>query len=142
MAISATIIINIPIYIRKTLNLKKPICLYQKLQYCLNIISIIIAITSSKFKNFNFLVPSKINSIYNIGKTMIFVDSIKNSKVLRKYLQSLLPNKLKNRGEKIIKSFSSILKTKKSNCLEDFLNNNTRIIIYTDIVRIKFNIFG
>ena len=64
---------------------------------------------------------------------MIFVDSVEKGIALEKYLQSLLPNNLKDRGEKIIVSFSSILEAKtKTNCLEKFLNGNTRILICTD----------
>ena len=64
---------------------------------------------------------------------MIFVDSVEKGIALGKYLRSLLPNNLKDRGEKIIVSFSSILEAKtKTDCLEDFLNGDTRILICTE----------
>lgn len=72
---------------------------------------------------------------------MIFVDSIEKGIALEKYLQSLLPNNLKDKGEKIIVSFSSILETKtKTDCLEDFLNGNTKILICIDAVGIRVDI--
>ena len=106
-----------------------------------NITYTVALITSSSFEDLNFLVPLKIGGIGNIEKTMIFVDSVEKDIALGKYLQSLLPNNLKDRGEKIIVSFSSILETKtKTDCLEDFLNSNTRILICTDVAGIGVDI--
>lgn len=59
-----------------------------------------------------FLILLKIGSINNIEKTMIFVDSIEKSRVLTIYLQTFLPNKLKNKSKDIIKSFSLILEAR------------------------------
>lgn len=130
MAVSATMTPNILKYVRKTLNLKTPVCLYQRLLDCLNIMYIVTLITSSDFEDLNFLIPPKIGGICNIEKTMIYVDSIEKSRALAIYLQTFLPDKLKNRGEDIIKSFSSILKvTIKTDWLEKFLTGNTKIII-------------
>ncbi len=64
---------------------------------------------------------------------MIFVDSVEKDRALTIYLQTRLPDKLKDRGEDIIKSFSSILEaTTKTDWLEKFLSDDTRIIICTD----------
>lgn len=60
---------------------------------------------------------------------------------LRKYLPTLLPDNLKDKGKKIIISFLSTLKTKlKTNYLEDFLNGNIRIIIYIDVAEMGVDI--
>ena len=134
MAVSATITTNTLEYVRKTPNLKTPVRLYRRPLDCPNITYTIASITSSGFKDLNFLLPPKISGIGNIKKTMIFVDSIEKSIALAKYLQSLLPNNLKNRGEKIIVSFSSILEAKtKTDCLDDFLNGDTKILICTNV---------
>lgn len=109
MAISATMTLNIIEYIQKMLNLKTLVHLYQKPLDCQNITYTVVLITSSDFKDFNFLMPLKIGGIDNIGKTMIFIDSVEKGKAVAIYLQTLLPDKLKNRGENINKSFSSIL---------------------------------
>ncbi len=70
---------------------------------------------------------------------MIFIDSIEKNRALAIYLQTLLPNKLKNRGKDIIKSFSSILEvTTKIDWLEKFLIGNIRIIISMDAAEIGF----
>lgn len=82
ITISITITLNILKYIRKTLNIKTLICLYQKLLDCLNIIYTIALITSSDFKNLKFLITQKINDINNIEKTIIFV---KENKALEIY---------------------------------------------------------
>ena len=125
------------------LNLKTPICLYQKLLDCLNITYTVAPIPSSGFKNFNFLVLPKINGIVNLEKSMIFVDNVEKHRALAIYLQSLLLDKLKNRGKDIIKSFSSILETiTKTDWLEKFLTDNTRIIIYMDTIGMGVNIFN
>lgn len=133
MAVSATMTTNTLEYVRKTLNLKTPVRLYRRHLDCPNITYTVAPITSSGFKDLNFLVPSKIGGISNIEKTMTFVDSVEKGIALGKYLEFLLPNNLKDRGEKIIVSFSSILEAKtKTDCLEDFPNGDTRILICTD----------
>ncbi len=72
---------------------------------------------------------------------MIFVDSVEKSRALAIYLQTLLPDKLKDRGKDIIKSFLSILEaTTKTNLLEKFLISNTRIIICTDAIGMRVDI--
>lgn len=72
---------------------------------------------------------------------MIFDDSIKKDIALGIYLQTLLPNNLKNRGDDIIKPFSLVLKRKiKINWLAAFFNSNTRIIICMDVIGIGVNI--
>lgn len=126
--------INILEYIRKILNLKTLVRLYRRFFDRPNITYTVAPITSSGFQELNFLVPPKIGGIGNIEKTIIFIDGIEKSIALRKYLQSFLPNNLKDRSEKIIVSFSSILEAKtKTGCSKDFLNGNTRILICTDI---------
>ena len=108
---------------------------------CPNITYTIAPITSSGFEDLNFLVPPKIGGIGNIEKTVIFVNSIEKSIALGKYLRSFLPNNLKDRGKKIIVSFSSILEAKtKTDCLEDFLNGNTRILICIDAAEMGVDI--
>lgn len=115
--------------------------LYQRSLDCPNIRYTIILIINSDFKDFNFLILPKINCIYNIEKTMIFVDSIKISIALKKYLQSLLSDNLKNRGEKIIISFLSNLDSKtKTDYLKNCLNSNTMILICMEVIRIEVNI--
>ncbi len=111
MVNSAIMIPNTLEYVRKILNLKTLIHLYQRPLDYLNITYTITPITSSNFKDFNFLIPPKIDSIGNIENTMIFINSIEKDRALAIYLQTFLPDKLKNRGEDIIKSFSSILET-------------------------------
>ena len=111
MAVLARMSLNILEYVRKTQNLKTLICLYQRSLDRPNIIYIVTPIISSDFKDLNFLILPKIGSISNIDKTMIFVNSVDKGRTLTIYLQSFLLNKLKDRGEDIIKSFSSILKT-------------------------------
>ena len=57
------------------------------------------------------------------------------------YLQIFLPDKLKNRGKDIIKSFLLILEvTTKTNWLKKFLIGNTRIIICTDVAGMEVDI--
>lgn len=76
IAISAIITTNILKYIKKPLNLKMLVCLYQKLLDYLNIIYIITSIISSNFENLHFLILPKIYNISNIKKTIIFINSI------------------------------------------------------------------
>lgn len=72
---------------------------------------------------------------------MIFVDGMKKSIALGMYWQIFLLNNLKDRGNDVIKSFSFILEKKtKTNRLENFLNSNTKIIIYTDIIKMEIDI--
>lgn len=128
-----TMTLNTLEYIRKTLNFKMLVHFYRKPLDRLNITYTVAPITSSGFKDINFLIPPKISSIVNIEKIMIFVISIEKCKALEIYLQTLLPDKLKDRGEDTIKSFSSILEaTSKTEWLEKFLNDDTRIIICKD----------
>lgn len=95
-------------------------------------------ITSSKFKDFNFLIQPKINSIDIIEKTMIFVHNIEKIRALIIYLQIFLPDKLKARDKDIIKFFSIILEIiTKTDWLEKFLTSNSRIIIYIDAIGIE-----
>lgn len=112
MAVSATITTHTLKYVRKTLNLKTPVRLYRRPLDCPNITYTIAPITSSSFKDLNFLIPLKTGGIGNIEKTIIFVNSVEKDIALGKYLRSLLPNNLKDRGEKIIVSFPSILEIK------------------------------
>ncbi len=141
MAVSVIITPNILECIRKMLNLKTPVRLYQRPLNRPNITYTVAPITSSGFEDLNFLITPKISGIGNIKKTMIFIDSVEKSRALAIYLQTLLLHKLKNRGEDIIKSFPSILETTtKTDWLEKFLTGNTRIIIYTDAARIGVNI--
>lgn len=66
---------------------------------------------------------------------MVFVDSVEKGIALGKYLQFFLPDNLKYRGEKIIISFLSNLEAKiKTDYLEDFVNGNIKILIYTKVV--------
>lgn len=53
-----------------------------------------------------------IDAISNIGKIIIFVDNIEKNIVLGIYLQTFLPDNLKNKGDNIIKSFLLILEIK------------------------------
>lgn len=125
---------------QKTLNLKTLVCLYQRLLDCPKITYTNALIISSDFEDINFLVLLKIGGIGNNEETMIFVDSVKKDIILKKYLQSLLQNNLKNKDKKIIIFFLSILKAKiKTNYLKNFLNNNTRIFICTNITIIRVN---
>ena len=101
--------LNILKYVRKILNLKTLVCLYQRFLDYLNITYIIAPITSFRFEDLNFLIPPKISNIGNIKKTMIFIDSIEKNRALIIYLQIFLQNNLKNKSKNIIKSFSLIL---------------------------------
>ena len=142
MVVSATMTPNILEYVRKTLNLKTPVRLYQKLLNCSNITYTVTSITNSGFKDLNFLIPPKIGGIGNIEKTMIFVDSVEKGRALAIYLQTFLPDKLKNKGKNIIKSFSLILETIiKTDWVEKFLTSNTKIIICIDAAGMEELIF-
>ncbi len=135
MAVSATMTPNTLEYVRKTLNLKTPVRLYRRPLDRPNITYTVAPITNSGFEDLNFLIPSKISSIGNIEKTMIFVDSVEKGIALGIHLRALLPDNLKDRGHDIIRSFSSVLEAKtKTDWLKAFLNGDTRIIIYMDAV--------
>ena len=141
MAILATMTLNTLKYIRKTLTLKILVWLYQRPFDCLNITYIITSITDSRFEDLDFLVLSKISGINNIEITIIFIDSIEKDIAFGKYFQIFLLDNLKDRGKKIISSFSSTLKTiTKTNWLEDFLNGDIRIIICIDVIEMKVDI--
>lgn len=141
MAISITITPNTLKYVKKTLNLIILICLYQRPLNRPNNTYTIAPITSSDFEDPNFLILLKISGINNIKKTMIFIDSVEKGIVLGIHFQTFLLNNLKDRRNDIIKSFSLVLKEKtKTDWLEVFLNDNTRIIIYTNAVRVRINI--
>ena len=72
---------------------------------------------------------------------MIFVDSIEKDIVFEKYFQTFLLDNLKDRGKKILLSFSSNLETKaKIDWLKDFLNGDTKIIICIDVIEMKVDI--
>ncbi len=123
------------------LNLKILRRLYRRPLDRPNITYTVALITSSGFEDLNFLIPPKIGGIGNIKKTMIFVDSVEKDRALAIYLQTLLPDKLKDKGENIIKSFSSILKTiTKTDWLKKFLTGDTRIIIYMDTIGMEVDI--
>lgn len=72
--------------IKKTLNLKIPICQYQRPLDYPNITYTVVLITNSDFEDLNFLVLPKIGNTTNIKKTLIFVDSIKKNIILEKHL--------------------------------------------------------
>lgn len=123
-------------YFRKLLDLKILVRLYHKFLYCPNIIYIVPLIISSGFKNLNFLIPPKISDIGNLEKILIFVNSIEKNIALRIYLQTLLPNNLKERKDNIIKSFLLLLQVKiKTDWLKNFLNSNINIIICIDAAK-------
>lgn len=104
---------------------------------CPNITSTITLILNSDFEDLEFLIPLKLGDISNIEKTIIFVDSIEKSRDRAIYLRSLLLDNLKDKSDNIIRSFSSILWAKtNTNWLKDFRNDNTKIIIYIDIIGI------
>lgn len=141
MAVSIIITPNILEYVWEMWNFKTPVYLYQNFLDCLNIMYIITPITSFDFKNFNFLILPKIDGIDNIEKTIIFAYKIEKDRTSVIYLQTFLLNKLKNRGEDIIKSFLSILEIiTRTNWLEKFLIGNTKIIIYVDITKMMIDI--
>ena len=72
---------------------------------------------------------------------MIFVSSVEKNRALVIYLQTLLPDKLKNKGRNIIKSFLSILEaTIKTDWLKNFFIGNTRIIICMDATGMEVDI--
>lgn len=128
IAISAIMITNILQYIRKILHLKIFIRFYLKLLNFFNITYNVTQITSFYYKNNNFLILLKIGGISNTEKTMIFVNSVEKNIELEKYLQFFLLYNLKNKGEKIIVSFLSLLEAKtKTDCLKDFYNSNIKI---------------
>ncbi len=62
MAVSATMTPNTLEYVRKTLNLKTPVCLYRRPVDRPNITYTVALITSSGFEDLNFLIPPKISS--------------------------------------------------------------------------------
>lgn len=125
------------------LNLKTLLYLYQRFLDHPNIIYTIAPIISSGFEDFNFLILLKISGICNIEKIMIFVNSIEKNRALVIYLWTFLLDKLKDRGEDIIKSLLSILKTiTKSDWLEKFLTSNTRTIICINIIGIRVDILN
>ena len=129
IAISVMMTPNTLEYVKKTLNLKTPVRLYQKLLDHPNITYIVALITSFGFEDLNFLIPPKIGGISNIEKTIIFVDNVEKDRALAIYLQIFLSDKLKDRDEDIIKSFSLILEAiLKTDWLEKFLIGNIRII--------------
>lgn len=98
-------------------------------------------ITSSAFEDLNFLILPKIDGISNIEKTIIIINNIKKNRALAIYFQTFLPDKLKNRDKNIIKYFLLMLEvTIKTNWLKKFPTNNTKIIICTDIAKIRVNI--
>lgn len=141
MVVLAIMTSNILEYIWKTLYLKKPVRLYWRLLDCQNITYIVALIISFGFEDLNFLIPLKISIIDNFEKTIIFVHSVEKGIALGIYLQTLLLDNLKDRRDNIIKSFSSVLKTKtKTDWLDAFLNGNTRIIICTNFAGMGVNI--
>lgn len=72
---------------------------------------------------------------------MIFADSVKKSRVLAIYLWIFLLDKLKDKDENIIQSFSSILEvTTKTDWLEKFFTGDTRIIICMDNIEMGVDI--
>lgn len=138
MAIIIIMTLNILKYIWQMLNLKILIYLYWKFLNHSNIMYTVTLITSSNFKDFNFLIQPKINSIDIIKKTMIFVHNIEKIRALIIYLQIFLPDKLKARDKDIIKFFSIILEIiTKTDWLEKFLTSNSKIIIYIDAIGIE-----
>lgn len=143
MVVSVTITLNTLKYTRKTLILKTLVYLYSRPLDCSNITYIIALITSFSFNNLDFLIPPKISSINNIEKTINFIDNEKKDITLEKYLQTFLSNNLKDKNKKIIISFLLILEAKiKTDWLEDFINSNTKIIIYTDTTKIGVDILN
>lgn len=100
--VSVTMSINILKYIRITLNFKKLICLYWKLLDYPNITYTIILITSFSLNDFKFLILPKIDNISNIKKIIIFNNSTEESITLKIYLQTFLPDNLKDRNTDII----------------------------------------
>lgn len=110
MPVSTTITTNIFQYIEKILNLKKKICLYQKLSNYLNIIYTITPIQSLEFEKLNFLLAAKIDAIINIEKIMIIAHSIQKCIALKKHLSFFLSDNLKDRGKKVLYLPSQIWK--------------------------------
>lgn len=76
-----------------------------------------------------------------IPKTIVFVDSLDKKVMLAIYFQNLLSEYIKDYGERLIKTFTLILKlNRKAKYLEDFCNDNTRIYICTNTTRMGVNL--
>lgn len=66
--------------------------------------------TPKKFDELAFLVPTT-SAISVILEIIIFVNSLDNGMILVHYLCNLLPAQMKNNGERIIRTFTLVLKS-------------------------------
>lgn len=93
-----------------------------------------------KFDKLAFFVLT-IGVTSTIPKTMIFINGFDERVMLAIYLQNLLSKYMKNDRKRLIRTFILILKWgTKVKYLEDFHNNNTKIWIYSDAIKIKVDI--
>ncbi len=130
LPISATVILNILIYIRILLKFSLPLRINKQLLNRPNLIYIMSPIRKPGYEDLAFLVPSE-GAISKISKIMIFINLIDDTIKVAKYLRLRLPKSIQNDGKKaevIICTFSTNLSTTlKIKFLADFKSNDTHI---------------
>lgn len=140
MALSATMTRNVMEYIRTALNMRTPVRLYRRRLDRPNITYMVKEIQRPGFEELNFLIP-QIGGAGAIPKTMLFMDSIEEGMDMAMHLRKLLPEHLRNKGEEIIRVFSSTLRgTTRDDFLRDLELGNTRIWICTDAAGMGINL--
>lgn len=93
------------------------------------------------FKELDIFVPQT-KKISNIPKTMIFIDKIEDEIKMALYLRSLLPELIHKKGQQILWIFFFNQKASTWKFfMEEFKDENIRILIYTDAARIGVNIW-
>ncbi len=79
--------------------------------------------------------------ISDIPKTIIFVDKIEDEIKIAQYLQLLLPESPRKKGDQIIRTFLSNREPSRQEFfVEKFENGNTCILICTDAAGMEVNI--
>lgn len=87
--------------------------------------------SSDVFLDLAWLIPSNINSISSITKTLVFCDTIALSARVYRFLNRLLPQSLSS-SEAILVYHSLISDKGRSHTMERFKSGTTRIVVATD----------
>ena len=141
MALLVTLTSNNLEYIQKSLDLTSPVQLCKRPLNYLNITYTVAQINKKGFDELDLLFPATTLIRSAVQKTMIFVDTMSEGIAIAKYLRRQFPPVLQSKAKQIVRTFYADLESnKKIKILEDFINEDIRILIYINAIEMSVNI--
>ena len=134
LILSATITPNVLDYIRISLKLPAPSCIYRQPLDRPNLMYMVTSIKKPGFGDLAFTIPSG-GAVGDIPNTMIFVDSIDEAVAMTMFLCSRLSKRIKNtrRPDQIIRTFSANLTSSPiTQIMRDLRTGETQISVCTE----------